>query len=105
MKTIVGVPNKVDVLMDRQAIETHMVYFSSLFTRHTNVDHFDVIEAQIFKFLHEKINLGSEHIHLFKPVNLAGAGLNAIINPTLTIRHLFNQCLSFLDSTELLGHK
>jgi hypothetical protein len=84
MKTIVGVPNKVDVLMDHRAIDTHMARFSTLFTRHTSVNHFEVIEAQIFKFLHEKINLGGEHVHLFKMVNLVGAGLSALINPALT---------------------
>jgi hypothetical protein len=98
IKTIVGVPNKVDVLMDRRTIGTHMACFSTLFTRHTSVNHFEVIEAQIFKFLHEKINLGGEHIHLFKLVNLAGVGLGALINPALTRSHLFNQCPSFLDT-------
>jgi hypothetical protein len=98
MKTIIGVPNKVDVFMEHRAIDTHMAHFSALFTRHTSVDHFEVIEPRIFKFLHEKINLGGEHIHLFKLVNLAGAGLSALINTTLTRSHLFNQCPSFLDT-------
>jgi hypothetical protein len=97
-KTIVGVPNKVDVLMDHQAIDTHMARFSALFTCHMSVDHFEVIEAWIFKFLHEKINLGREHIHLFKLVNLAGVGLSALINPALTRSHVFNQCISFLNT-------
>jgi hypothetical protein len=97
-KTIVGVPNKIDVLMDHRAIDTHMACFSALFTRHMSIDHFEVIEAQIFKFLHDKINLGGEHIHLFKLVNLAGAGLSALINPALTRSYLFNQCLSFLNT-------
>jgi hypothetical protein len=97
-KTIVGVPNKVDVLMDRQAIDTHMARFSALFTCHMSVDHFEVIEAWIFKFLHEKINLGGEHIHLFKLVNIAGVGLSALINPALTRSHVFNQCISFLNT-------
>jgi hypothetical protein len=98
MKTIIGIPKKVDILMDHQAIDTHMAHFSSHFTRHTSVDHFEVIEAQIFRFLHEKINFGDEHIHLFNLVNLAGASLSALINPSLTRRHLFNQCPSFLDT-------
>jgi hypothetical protein len=68
-KTIVGVPNKVDILMDRRPIDTHMARFFTFFTRHMSIDHFEVIEARIFKFLHEKINLGGEHIHLFKMVN------------------------------------
>jgi hypothetical protein len=89
-KTIVRVPNKVDILMDHRGIDTHMARFSALFTCHMSVDHFEVIEAQIFKFLHEKINLGGEHIHLFKLVNLAGVGLSALINPSLTRSHLFN---------------
>jgi hypothetical protein len=57
MKTIVGVPNKVDILMDRRAIDTHMAHFSALCTCHTCINNFEVIEARIFKFLHEKINL------------------------------------------------
>jgi hypothetical protein len=97
MKTIVGVPNKVDVLMDRRAIDTHMLHFSALFTHHTSVDHFEVIDARIFKFLHEKINLDGEHIHLFELVNLAGVSLSALINRALTRSHLFNQCLTFLN--------
>jgi hypothetical protein len=97
-KTIVGVPKKVDVRMDCQAIDTHMACFSALFTHHMSLDHFEVIEVQIFKFLHKKINLGSEHIHLFKLVNLADVGLSALINPALTRRHLFNQCPSFLNT-------
>jgi hypothetical protein len=97
-KTIIGVPNKVDIMMDRWAIGTHMAHFSALFTRHTSVDHFEVIEARIFKFLHEKINIGGEHIHLFKLVNLASVGLSVLINPALTRSHLFNQCPSFHDT-------
>jgi hypothetical protein len=44
------------------------------------------------------INLGSEHIHLFKLVNLEGAELSVFISPTLTRSHVFNQCPSFLDT-------
>jgi hypothetical protein len=97
-KTIVGVPNKVDVLMNHQAIDTHMARSSTLFTRHMSIDHFEVIESRIFKFLHEKSNLGSEHIHLFNLVNLVGAGLSALINPALTRSHISNQCSSCLDT-------
>jgi hypothetical protein len=43
-----------------------------------------VIGTRIFKFLHEKINLGGEHIHLFKMVDLTGVGMSAFIIPTLT---------------------
>jgi hypothetical protein len=96
-KTIIGIPNKVDVLMDHRAIDTHMAHFSALFTHHMNVDHFELIEARIFKFLHEKMNLGGEH-NQFKLVNLAGVGLGVLINPALTRSHLFNQFLSFLDT-------
>jgi hypothetical protein len=97
-KIIIGVPNKVYILIDHRAIDTHMAHFFALFTHHTSINHFKVIETQIFKFLHEKINLGSEHIHHFKMVNLAGAGLSALINLALTRSHLFNQCPSFLDT-------
>jgi hypothetical protein len=30
-----------------------------------------MIEARVLELLHEKINLGGEHVHLFKLVNLA----------------------------------
>jgi hypothetical protein len=98
MKTIIGVPNKVDALMDRRAIDTHMAHFSALFTRHTSIDNFEVIKDRIFKFLHENINLGGDHIYLFKLVNHAGVSLSALINLALTRSHVFNQCLSFLDT-------
>jgi hypothetical protein len=97
-KTIVGVCNKVDILMDHWAIDTHMAHFSALLTCHMSIDHFEVIEAQIFKFLHEKINLCGDNIYLFKVVIVAGAGLSALINPALTRSHHFNQCPSFLDT-------
>jgi hypothetical protein len=38
-----------------------------------------MIEARVLKLLHKKINLGDEHVHLFKLVNPAGAGLSARI--------------------------
>jgi hypothetical protein len=75
-----------------------MVCLSALLTRQAGINHFEVIGTEIFEFLHEKINLGSEPIHLFKLVNLAGAGPSAFIIPTLTRSHLFNQSLSFLDT-------
>jgi hypothetical protein len=40
-------------------------------------------KAQVLKLLHKKINLGSEHVHLFRLVNLAGAGRSTLIIPTL----------------------
>jgi hypothetical protein len=98
MKTVVGVTNKVDILIDRWAVDTHVACFSALFTCHSGIDHFEVIEARFFKLLHKKINLGGEHVHLFKLVNLAGAGLSALINPTLVRGHLLNQHVSFLNA-------
>jgi hypothetical protein len=75
-----------------------MVCLFALFTSHAVIDHFEVIETWIFEFLHEKINLGCEHIHLFKSVDLAGVDLSVFINPTLTRIHLFNQCPSIPDT-------
>ena len=75
-----------------------MPHFAALFTCHAGTDHFKVIDAQIFKFLHEKINFGGEHIHLFKLVDLTGAGLSALIISALARGHLLNQCLSCLDT-------
>jgi hypothetical protein len=75
-----------------------MARLSTIFTHHAGIDHFKVIETQIFEFLHEKINLGVEHIHLFKPVNLTGAGVSAFIISTLTRSHLFDQWPSFIDT-------
>jgi hypothetical protein len=46
-----------------------------------------MIEARVLKLLHKKINLGSEHVHLFKLVNLAGAGLSALLIPALVRGH------------------
>jgi hypothetical protein len=84
--------------VDHRAIDTHVAHFSTFFTRHMSVDHFEVIDVRTFKFLHEQINLGGEHILLFKLVNLAGVGLSALINLPLTRSHVFNQCPSFLDT-------
>jgi hypothetical protein len=67
-----------------------MACLSTFFTRHAGIDYFEVIKTQIFKFLHENINLGGEHTHLLKLVNLLGVGLIAFIFPTLTTSHLFN---------------
>jgi hypothetical protein len=89
-KTIVRITNKVDILRDRRAVDDHVVYFSAFFTRYSSVDHFEMIEARVLKLLHKKINLGCEHVHLFKLVNLAGAGLSALLIPTLVRGHLLN---------------
>jgi hypothetical protein len=54
------------------------------------IDHFEMIEAQIHKLLHKKIKLDGEHIHLFKLVNLAGAGLSALPISALVRGQLLN---------------
>jgi hypothetical protein len=79
--TIVGVTNKVSIPIDRRAINTHVACFSALFTRHSCIGHFEMIEAQVLELLHEKINLGGEHVHLFKLVNHAGAGRSMLTIP------------------------
>jgi hypothetical protein len=45
MKTIVGITNKVDILGDRQPVDAHVACFSALFTRYSDIDHFEMIEA------------------------------------------------------------
>jgi hypothetical protein len=72
MKTIVGVTNKVSILIDCQAC--------------------------VLKLLHKKINLGGEHVHLFKLVNLVGAGLTTLLIAALARGHLLNQFTSFLNT-------
>jgi hypothetical protein len=57
-----------------------------------------MIEAWVLKLLHKKINLGNEHVHLFKLVNLAGAGLSVLLIPALVRGHLLNQFMSFLNT-------
>jgi hypothetical protein len=96
-KTIVGVTNNVTILTDRRAIDTHVACFSTLFTGHSGIDYFEMIKAQVLKFLHKKINLGGEHIHLFKLVNLMGAGRSTLIILALIRSHLLNQFASFLN--------
>jgi hypothetical protein len=90
MKTIVGITNEVDVLGDRRAVDAHVACFSTLFTRYSSIDHFEMIQARVLKLLHKKINLGGEHVHLFKLVNLAGAGLSALLILALVRGHLLN---------------
>jgi hypothetical protein len=75
-----------------------MACFSALFTHYSGIGHFEMIEAQVFKLLHKKINLGSEHVHLFKVVNVEGAGLSALLIPALVRGHLLNQFMSFLNT-------
>jgi hypothetical protein len=83
-KTIVGVTNKVSILTDHQAIDTHVAYFSALFTRHSGIDHFEMIKARVLKLLHKKINLDVE-------------GWSTLIIPSLIRSHLLNQFASFLN--------
>jgi hypothetical protein len=97
-KIIVGITNEVDILGDRWAVDAHVACFSTLFTCYSSVDHFEMIEAQVLKLLHKKINLDGEHVHLFKLVNLAGAGLSVLLIPALVRGHLLNQFKSFLNT-------
>jgi hypothetical protein len=90
MKIIVGITNEVDILGDRRAVDARVACFSTLFTRYSGINYFEMIEAQVLKLLHKKINLGSEHVHLFKLVNLVGAGLSALLIPALVRGHLLN---------------
>jgi hypothetical protein len=57
-----------------------------------------MIEARVIKLLHKKNNLGGEHVHLFKLVNLTGAGLSALLIPALVRGHLLKQFTSFLNT-------
>jgi hypothetical protein len=98
MKTIVGITNEVDILGDRRAVDAHVACFSSLFTRYSGIGHFEMIDAWVLKLLHKKINPGSEHVHLFKSVNLVGAGLSALLISALVRGHLLNQFTSFLNT-------
>jgi hypothetical protein len=98
MKTIVGITNEVDILGDHRAIDAHVACFSALFTRYSDIDHFEMIEAWVLKVLHKKINLGGEHVHLFKLVNLASVGLSALLILALVRGHLLNQFTSFLNT-------
>jgi hypothetical protein len=97
-KTIVGITNEVDIQGDHRAIDAHVAYFSALFTRYLGNDHFEMIEAWVLNLLHKKINLGGEHVHLFKLVNLAGAGLSVLLLLALVRGHLLYQFMSFLNT-------
>jgi hypothetical protein len=98
MKTIVRIYNEVDILGDRRAVDAYVACFSALFTHYSSINHFEMIEAQVLKLVHKKINLDGEHVHLFKLVNLAGAGLSALLIPALVRGHLLNQFMSFLNT-------
>jgi hypothetical protein len=98
MKTIVEITNKVDVLGDRQAVDAHVAPFSALCTCYSGIDYFEMIEAQVLKLLHTKINLGGDHVHLFKLVNLVGVGLIVLVIPALVRGDLLSQFMSFLNT-------
>jgi hypothetical protein len=98
MKTIIGITNEVDVLGDRLAVHALVACFCALFTCYLGVDHFEMIETRVLELLHKKINLGSEHVHLFKLVNLVGAGLSVLLIPALVVGHLLNQFMSILST-------
>jgi hypothetical protein len=58
MITIVGMTNKVSVLIDHRTINTHVACFSALFTPHLGIDRFEMIKAWVLELRCEKINLG-----------------------------------------------
>jgi hypothetical protein len=97
-KTIIGITNEVDISGDRRAVDAHVACFSALFTCYSGIDHFEMIKAQVLKLLHKKNNLGSEHVHLFELVNLAGAVLSALLVLAQVRGHLLNQFMSFLNT-------
>jgi hypothetical protein len=97
-KTIVAITNEVNILGDRRVVDARVAYFSTLFTCYSGIDHFEMIEAQVLKLLHKKINLGGEHVHLFKLVNLVGVGLSALLILAQVRGHLINQFMSFLNT-------
>jgi hypothetical protein len=72
--------------------------FSALFIGHSGINHFEMIKARVLKLLHKKINVGCEHVHLFKLVNLAGAGWSTLIILALIRSHLLNQFVGFLNT-------
>jgi hypothetical protein len=57
-----------------------------------------MIEAQVLKILHKKINLGGEQVHCFKLLNLVGGGLSALLILALVRGDLLNQFMSFLNT-------
>jgi hypothetical protein len=56
-KAIAGITNEVDILGDRRTVDAYVACFSALFTCYSGIDHFEMIEAQVLKLLHKKINL------------------------------------------------
>jgi hypothetical protein len=57
-----------------------------------------MITTRVLKLLHKKINLGGEHVHLFKLVNLACPGLSVLLIVALVRGHLVYQFTSFLNT-------
>jgi hypothetical protein len=98
MKIIFGITNEVDILGDCRTVDAHVACFFALFTRYSGIDHFEMIDARVLKLFHKKINLGGEHVHLFKLVNLVCAGLCALLILDLVRGHLLNQFTSFLNT-------
>jgi hypothetical protein len=96
-KIIVRITIEVNILEDRRAVDAHVTCFSTIFIRYSSIEHFEMIEAWVLKLLH-KINLGGEHVHLFKMVNFACTGLSALLIPALDGGHLLNQFTSFLNT-------
>jgi hypothetical protein len=86
------------ILGDCRAVDAHVAHFSALFTCYLGINHFEMIEARVLKLLRKKINLGGEHVHLFKLVNLTSAGLTALLISTLVRGHLLNQFTNFLNT-------
>jgi hypothetical protein len=54
-KTIMGITNEVAILGDHRVVDVHVAYFSTLFTRYSGIDHFEMIEAWVLKLLHKKL--------------------------------------------------
>jgi hypothetical protein len=46
---------------------------------------------------------GGEHVHLFKLLNLVGAGLSVLLIPALVRGHLLNQFASFFNTKSKEG--
>jgi hypothetical protein len=95
MKTIVGITNEVDIMGDRREVDAMwpVSLHSSHVTRASTI-----LRARVLKLLHKKINLGGEYVHLFKLVNLVGAGLSVLLILALVRGHLLNQFMSFLNT-------
>jgi hypothetical protein len=73
-------------------------YLGTGYDSYSGIDHFEMIEARVLKLFHKKINLGCEHVYLFKLVNLAGVGLSALLIPALIRGHLLNWFTGFLNT-------